>query len=46
MQIWFLKMKVAIKVAEAILNAQVRYLQVFVLLPVSMRYWYYLNHLG
>lgn len=30
MQIWFLKMKVVIKVAEAILNAQVRCLQVFV----------------
>lgn len=36
----------AIKVDEAIFNAQVRYLLVFVLLPVSVRHWYYLNHLG
>lgn len=45
MQIRFLKMK-AIKGAEAILNAQVRCLQVFVQLPVSVRHWYYLNQLG
>jgi len=36
----------AIKVDEAIFNAQVRYLQVFVLLPVSLRHGYYLKQLG
>lgn len=36
----------AINVAEAILNAQVKYLLVFVLLPVIVRYRHYLNHLG
>lgn len=34
------------KVDKAIFNVQVRYLQVFMLLPVSVRNWYYLNQLG
>lgn len=35
-----------IKADKAIFNAQVRYLQVFVLLPVSVKHCYYLNQLS
>lgn len=35
-----------IKVDENIFNALVNFLKVFMLLPVSMRHWYYLNQSG